>query len=304
MHESKPRQSVVSSLLACLIVVCISFAGDSEQKSSASIDTKDQIRAFGDLDVELMDPESPETRKVMLILRKGAPFLLISENQSGEIDGFEVLNGKHGEIARGTVDSNGISLFGVFGNSLNGQERTPLLVFGASKTPGQWRDVTYGARKPPKGKDYYPLVGETYEDLDFDGQFDAKRVYNSKSEMVAQAIYLDGLWKEILRVNDDGVFLKIGKYYSDSGTAFFVEGEQRTHYRFVSGVGWAVEDIDRASDGWDTDPADPVGKGEWFDDISRILKEQKGVLSRLPVRKWEGKSQKQVEEGQQKDRWK
>ncbi len=129
------------------------------------------------------------------------------------------------------------------------------------------------------------MVGEAYEDLDFDGQFDAKRVYNAKSEIIAQAIYLDGTWKEILRINDDGLFLKIGKYYADDGTAFSTEGEQRTHYVFKSGAGWKVERTDRASDGWHTDPNDPVGEGQWIDDITRIRKEQKGRLTRLPERK-------------------
>jgi hypothetical protein len=247
-----------------------------------------QIGAFADIKIEAIDVNEPTARRVIYLSKNGTTVLELYENPSGAVNRFAVVNGRHGNVGLGELDDAGVSHFSVFGNRLRGQERTAVLFLDASnKTPGQWEPVWYAptTRREREGKTYYNITGEVYDDLDFNGQFDAKRVYNSERQLVGMSLYVYSQWQEILRVNADGLFLQVGKYYRDKGTAFSSQGEQRTHYRFEPGVGWQIEKVDRASVGWPPDPNDPMNRGQRRDDITRIKSEQHGKLMQLPEAK-------------------
>jgi hypothetical protein len=245
-----------------------------------------QIGTFGDIKIETADLNEPDKRRVMVLSKNQSPFLLIFENPSGLVEEFGVMNGRYGNVAHAQMNSQGISGFGVFGNSVNGRERMGVLFMKAStKTPGRWQSVKYAPTTEPGKEGYYRVTGEVYDDIDFNGPFDAKRVYNSESELVSMSLHLYGQWQEILRINADSLFLKVGKCYPDKGTAFSTQGEQRTHYRFQPGAGWQIEKIDRAGVGWPPDPNDPMNRGQRRDDITRIKSEQDEMWMRLPEAK-------------------
>jgi hypothetical protein len=279
--DSRQGGKVILSIV-CILSVSAFLAGASDHRADRFEDGTQKAITFGDVAVNTAALDHPDARRVMSISRNGIPFLMLYENHSGETDRFAIVNGRHGVLALGELAVEGIAAFAVHGNSIEGRPETPVLLLEASQAPGQWDTVTYAATKPRQGTDYYPMRGETYDDIDFDGQFDAKRVYNKKHEIVSMSIYLDGACKEICRVNDAGLFLKVGKYYPKQCDAFYTEGELRTHYRFQRGVGWKIHRTDRSSDGWQVDRNHAVDGKTLLDDITRIKAEQRGELTRFP----------------------
>jgi hypothetical protein len=59
-------------------------------------------------------------------------------------------------------------------------------------------------------------IGDKYTDINFDGKFDEKEVYNEKGTKLTTYIYVDNNWKQADSVMDGGV--KVGgiKYVFDA----------------------------------------------------------------------------------------
>ena len=77
-----------------------------------------------------------------------------------------------------------------------------VLFLKSSDKPGVWRPATYAptvaAVYDEKGTLVrWRAIGETYFDLDFNGQFDAKEIFNDKSVVVSQSIFVKDQWREL-----------------------------------------------------------------------------------------------------------
>jgi hypothetical protein len=74
--------------------------------------------------------------------------------------------------------------------------------------------------------------------IDFDGQFDAKSLYNEDFNIISQSIYVEGNWKELGRRDPQGNFHQTGSYIVEQSYAFNVENGKNIEYDFVFGKGW------------------------------------------------------------------
>lgn len=282
MRDRRLEVNVVLIMLAFVGGACFIQTRTSDGIANEHFTEVAKSFAFGNATIAVGDIEHPEARRAMVISRNGIPFLMLYENHTGEIDKFAVVNQEHGVIALAELQANGISVFGVHGNPVDGHSSTPVLLMTASDSPGIWDGVTYAATKPRGNQDYYPMSGEVYDDIDFDGQFDAKRIYNESSEIISMSIYVEGTWKEICRVNESGLFLKVGKYYPKQREAFSTEVEARTHYRFYPGAGWKVDRVEDSEVGWQIDETNAIDGQTRIDDVTKLRTEQQGVLTRFP----------------------
>ena len=108
--------------------------------------------------------------------------------------------------------------------------------------PGIWKKAFYmpNCKKIIKNGELisYAPNGELYEDIEFDGQFDAKCIMNEKNEILSESIYIDGKWLEVNNSGSNGQKRKIGYYDIASMEAFTLEGNEKVYFDFEFGKGW------------------------------------------------------------------
>ena len=118
----------------------------------------------------------------------------------------------------------------------------PVLFLKSSDKPGVWRPATYAptvaAVYDEKGTLVrWRAIGETYFDLDFNGQFDAKEIFNDKSVVVSQSIFVKDQWRELGTLDRKE---RIGGFDPETQTADTRErgSKKTTYFDFVGGKGW------------------------------------------------------------------
>jgi hypothetical protein len=200
---------------------------------------------FGDLRITTELPARNDSKKAMTIYKGDTPIILIFTNDSNEVDRFAITNGTRGLLALGRLGESRISQFAVYGNEVHGGRRMPVLTMVPSDKPGVWHKVRYAPASRPvydEGKlTSYRAVGELYEDLDFDGQFDAKQIWDDQSVVVSESIFVNGQWKELGRVDSkERPNQRVGAYDPNSLSAYTrdVGGGKQTDFDFVWGKGW------------------------------------------------------------------
>lgn len=285
MLATGSRNRVTFFLLGCLTTAAVLITGVSHSGTDPSSGVTSQVAMLADLRIESRDIQHADARRFFALLKNGKPLLLLYENHSGEVDKFSITNCSNEIVAVGELDDEHISTFAVYGNPVGKKKRTPVLLLNGWDTSGCWECATYTATQPRGDKDYFPIVGDMYQDIDVDGQFDAKRVYNARSKVVSESIFLEGSWKEICRVNEDGLFLKIGQLRSEDRKAFLTQGEQRTHYVFHPGVGWRIDSTEPSCVKWRVKEEHVINGKMLVDDMTKIRLEQEGILTRYPERK-------------------
>lgn len=177
--------------------------------------TKEQVKfekklikpgEFGDITAlisELSYPDVNEVLEVLMICKGGEyPFMVFIKDNSGSIDKIRITDGMTRELIRIYFENDRISELFLIGNK--GQ---PVFTADASKKAGVWHKAQYMPCvkiDKPFGTwvDYMP-VGEYYEDIDFDGHFDAKKVYNEKGEIASFYIFIKGRWQEVCHYSFD-----------------------------------------------------------------------------------------------------
>jgi len=161
---------------------------------------------FGDIHVFIKDLEYPDINKrveVLTICKGEYPFILIPKEPTGDISGIRIVDGMaERELIRIYFEKGRMSEIFLVGN-----EGQPVFTVDASKKAGVWHKANYMPCvkiDKPFGTwvDYMP-VGEYYEDIDFDGHFDAKLVYNEKGEIVSFHIFIKGQWREVCKYSFD-----------------------------------------------------------------------------------------------------
>ena len=285
MLTTRSHNRVTFFLLGCVTSAMVLLTGASHPGNVSSLDLTQQTGTFADLKLGSCDIQHAESPRCLIVAKNGRPLVSLFENHSGEVTRFSVMNGPSEIVAIGELDDQHVSTLAVYGNPAGKKKRTPVLLLDGRDTSGCWETATYAATQPPGNRDYYPMVGDMYQDIDVDGLFDAKRVYNAKSEVISESIFLEGSWKEICRVTEDGVFLQVGQLRSEDHEAFLTQGEQRTHYVFTPGVGWKIDSTEPSSVKWRIKEGHVINGQTLVDDMTKIRLEQEGVLTRYPERK-------------------
>lgn len=201
---------------------------------------------FGDLRIVITPIDRSDTKDAMLIYKGDVPIIHLYRNDANEVHRFALTSGEKDVLAFADLVKSGISEFWLCGNAVHGSHRAPVLFLKASDKPGVWRPAAYTPSVVPiydeKGKlARWRMIGETYLDFDFDGQFDAKEVLNDKSVLVSESIFIKGEWRELGRLDGNGRFTKrIGGFDPETLSADTRErgSKTTTYFDFVWGKGW------------------------------------------------------------------
>jgi len=222
------------------LMLILGFAKDRDEGEKEILPKN----TFGDLRIVTAPLERSDSKGAMTLRKGDMPIIVIYTNDANEVDRFAIVNGTHGLLALGRVGVSGISEFGVYGNEVHDGRRTPALVMVASDKPGVWHKVRYAPRAPvfDEGKlTYFRAVGEEYDDLDFDGQFDLKSIYDDRSAIISQSIFLKDEWRELGRMDSNGRFNKRRGTFDPNDQSAYIEDVdtgKRTYFDFVWGKGW------------------------------------------------------------------
>jgi len=103
--------------------------------------------------------------------------------------------------------------------SLLDEQGDILFTVEASPEPGKWEKAIYAGSN---GTDH--TTGEMYMDINFDGHFDAKHIFDDTGEKVAGYIYIDKKWVEV------------------GERGFWDDGTEKDGYIFNKDSGWQVLD--------------------------------------------------------------
>ena len=229
-------------VVGALLVLVVGFTDGNTPVAREGTRSK----LFGDV-VTLIEPidDRHSVRGMLLSKANGSlPFIALYENADGKVDRLALVNGQHGALALCELSDTRITSVIVYGNPTEKVTTSPIFMFDAAEKPGFWTKVRYGpsAMVTEKGKAIvYRPRGEIQEDLDFDGQFDGKKLYDANFRILSESILVDGSWLEIFKMDKDGHTLKEGAYGVDAWKAYVIQGDRTTHYRFESGIGWKVD---------------------------------------------------------------
>jgi len=231
-----------SFLLGAMFVFTFAFQDKKDVMEFEKI--KEMI--YADISFDIIDdinhPDHPEIIESLCISKDGYPFIILYKDSSNKIIRWAITDGKEGMIALSKFDEDRISEFVILGNKVHENLRMPVFSFKASGKAGVWNEVIYmptarAIKENGKPKSY-AAIGEVYDDIDFDGQFDAKRVLNKESEIVYEYIFVDGKWLALDNRGSDERIKKIGHYSTDRLDAVTFDGKEKVYYDFEIGKGW------------------------------------------------------------------
>jgi len=197
---------------------------------------------YGDLRIITVPLDRDDARDSMVIYKGDVPIIHLFRTDSNEVNLFGINNSVHGKLALGCLTKAGISEFTLFGNKVREGMQMPVFTMNASDKPGVWNKVRYTptvAGIYDKGKLVsYRVVGEVYHDIDFDGQFDAKSIYDEKLVVCSESIFIDGQWLELGYREPNGRWKREGFFEADKSRAYTMDGAKKVYFDFVWGKGW------------------------------------------------------------------
>ena len=133
-------------------------------------------QTFGDIKIWAQKPSIVDGNKVPSGLYQGShrkiwmtkdniPFLMISQNEAAKTAGLLLLKNEH----------------------------QPILCLDALEYPGQWGQAIYSSG----GEEIDKPVGDVLVDIDFDGHFDFKLVFDYDGKNISRSIFIDKAWHEV-----------------------------------------------------------------------------------------------------------
>ncbi len=187
-------------------------------------------------------PKWTEQGEAMMFFNGEQPFLAITKNDANEINRIFLLDGFDRELIQATIKDDKISELVVLGNKkLSGLYLTRY----KDSDSGLW---TARYSRIHKGMP----VTESYADIDYDGQFDVKRHFNSLGNMIiSESIFINNKWQEVQSCDIDnneayamyfnGIFQRISAEDTelvDKLTALPQNAKEQVYYDFEFGKGW------------------------------------------------------------------
>lgn len=154
----------LSGVITIVIVLVVAFVLDTKDGKVIPLNIP---RFFGDIKVWVERAPANQEKdynisKAIYMAKDGKPFFIIDMNNAGKIISLSLLEG---ESIRFTMT--------------------------ASDEPGKWERGIYG------GDGYGYTTGESYVDINFDGHFDVKHVFDNAGKKIASEIYVDGIWQRV-----------------------------------------------------------------------------------------------------------
>lgn len=128
-------------------------------------------KIFGDIKIFAHKPSDVESTidldvdEVMYMTKAGIPFLYAPTDNTGKVTSLSLLN----------------------------EKKRLVFTMTALDEPGKWGHAIYS------GYDAGRRTGEMFGDINFDGHFDLKRVFDDTGKKVSSYIYIDQDWKKIDR---------------------------------------------------------------------------------------------------------
>jgi hypothetical protein len=158
--------SFLAGIVISFIVLIIAFIADTHAGKTVPLSTP---RFFGDIKIWVEkapanQEENYDVSEVMYLAKAGKPFLMVDMNKDGKVVSLSLLEG---EAMRFTIK--------------------------ASDKPGKWENGIYG------GGGYGYTTGEGYVDINFDGHFDIKNIFDDTGRKVSRSIYVNGVWQQVDR---------------------------------------------------------------------------------------------------------
>lgn len=197
---------------------------------------------FGDIRISISKIEDVEAKDVLTVFKGEYPFFLVYKNPNGEVFGFALADGNEGILALSNFNKGRIADFVVYGNKVHDNKRMPVFFLEASETHGVWHKVRYSStsRAIRDGDKVmtYKIIGEVYIDIDFDGEFDARQLWDKDSKIVSESIFVNGRWLELSKRTSNGDFTKLGHIEIEKSEAFTVKDNKKVYYDFEFGKGW------------------------------------------------------------------
>ena len=248
--------AVAGFVAGITLMLALGFAKDPN-KGEKEILPKN---VFGDVQIVTVPLDRSYAKDAMVICKGDVAIFTLLRNDANEVDRFGLTHGENNVLAFGNLAKSGISEFVVYGNKVHDSPRAPVLFVKSSDKPGVWRPAMYAptvaAVYDEKGTLVrWRVIGEAYFDLDFDGQFDAKLIWNDKSVVVSGSIFIKGQWREL--GTTDGRE-RIGAFDPETQTADTRErgSKKTTHFDFVWGKGWQERSEKPGETGQATDNAE------------------------------------------------
>ena len=109
------------------------------------------------------DRETYDISKAMVITKDNTPFAVVSMDKAGEVKAFFLL----------------------------GEQCRLRFTMTASAEPGKWENAIYAGG----GADY--TTGEMFVDINVNGHFDVKRIFDDTGKRVSSEIYIGQIWKQV-----------------------------------------------------------------------------------------------------------
>ena len=206
-----PKASSVTRKVA--IVLCGFLAGvvfmlmlELLKDDPAKWGLKDILKPgdFGDIQiVRGNSSEWPEAGEALAIIVGDSSFFYFIKNNSNDITNFYINEGKGRDLVEAEIKDGKLSKIGIICNDESG-------VFVVEKSEDAiWQYAKYFHMNTQE-----KFSGESYEDIDFDGQFDCKKAFGGNSEVIGEYIYLDGAWEHVFGY-DDGEKLEATQIFAN-----------------------------------------------------------------------------------------
>ena len=164
--------------ITCLIVLIGAFIIDTKGGKIVPLNTP---CSFGNIKIWVekvsgRDKEIYDFSKGLRLAKDDIPFILINMDKAGKISSLSITNRKN---LRFTM--------------------------AASRHPGKWERAIYVGYNDAN----YP-TGETYVDINFDGHFDIKHVFDDAGKKVSTYIYINSSWIQVnsCDAKEDGITFK------------------------------------------------------------------------------------------------
>jgi hypothetical protein len=193
------ERRVLSTIIALIIGVFIGFAtslliGAIGSYLHPCTRLTGWPKTFGDIkvwaqDVSEIKKNTDDVSKVMLMAKADIPFLSVDMDRTGNV----------------------VSL------SLLGRRETLNFTMTASDEVGKWGRAIYA------GSSSGYTTGEMYVDINFDGHFDVKRIFDDTGKEISMYIYIDRTWTPVDRCNLQEAVLGQKKYVFDNNSGWQVK---------------------------------------------------------------------------------
>lgn len=195
--------------------------------------------SFGDVEITRMGIAGHEDGEAITISMNGYNFATIQKDKANTIKTINIFDGFERELVRGTFDGGRLNEIYLRTNT----KPTGMFHVVRSVSSNLWQHAYYG--EFTKGKENY------LEDIDFDGQFDFKGMWNESLKERDVYIFLDNNWHEVSGIDPNDMiaseYLVDGKFHRNTELAEKIStlpksAIKKVYYDFEFGKGWKKRD--------------------------------------------------------------